>query len=216
VNDADDEDGAAIVTEGEGIGSRSVGCAEGTDTPGGVTRSGDEKGDAAAGDVVMVGGIRFAAEKADEDVDGEDDEGGSDETLADGVHAARKGEVKEDDGSGEESDGESMAECVEEAEPHTFPPGALNAGDVGDGGEVVVVETVTKAQEGAGEKGEFKRRRHCCLLGYREWGRVGEVEWPRVLLRSRDGFGEGDGWCSGSEAEGGQADCGDWGRWDCA
>ena len=53
-----------------------------------------------------------------------------------------------------------MAEGVEEAEAHAFAPGALDGGDVGDGGEVVVVEAVTEAEEGAGEESEFEARRH--------------------------------------------------------
>jgi hypothetical protein len=172
VDDTYDEDGAAVVAEGEGVGFWGVGVAEGADAPGGVARSCDEKGDAAAGDVVVVGCAGFAAEEADEDVDGEDDEGGSDEALADGVHMVGKRDVKEDDGGTEDGDGEGVAESVEEAETHSFSPGALDAGDVGDGCEVVVVEAVAKAEESAGEKGEFERRRHCCLLGYREEGRV--------------------------------------------
>ncbi len=162
VDDAYDEDRAAVVAEGEGIGFGCVGVAKAADAPGAVSRAGDEKGNAAAGDVVMVGIAGFAAEEADKDVDGQDDEGGSDEALADGVHVVRKGEVKEDDGSAEESDGEGVAEGVEEAETHSFAPGALDAGDVGDGGEVVVVEAVAEAEEGAGEEGEFERGGHCC------------------------------------------------------
>jgi hypothetical protein len=156
VDDADDEDGAAVVAEGEGVGFGCVGVAEDADAPGGVTRSGDEDGDAAAGCVVVVGCPGFAAEEADEDVDGKDNESSADEAFADGVHVVRKGEVKENDGGAKESDGEGVAEGVEEAETHSFPPGALDAGDVRDGGEVVIVKAVTEAQEGAGEEGEFE------------------------------------------------------------
>ena len=170
MDDAYDKDGAAVVAEGEGIGFGGAGVADGADAPGGVTGSGDEEGDAAARDVVVVWRAGFATEEADEDVDGEDDEGGSDEALADGVHVVRKGEVKEDDGGAEESDGERVAESVEEAEAHSFSPGALDAGDVGDGGEVVIVETVAEAEEGAGEEGEFERGGHRCSLKYREEG----------------------------------------------
>ncbi len=116
----------------------------------------------------MISGL--ATEKADEDVDGEDDEGGSDEALADGVHVVREGEVKEDDGGAEKSDGEGVAEGVEKAETHAFAPSALDAGDVGDGGEVVVVEAVAQAEQGAGEESEFECRRHCCYLGYQATG----------------------------------------------
>ena len=108
--------------------------------------------------------------------------------------------MKEDDGGAENGDGEGVAESVEEAEAHAFAPGALDAGDVGDGGEVVVVEAVAQAEESTGEKSEFERGRHCCSLGYREQSCVGEVEWPLTVWRSWDGFAEGDGGGSGSEA----------------
>ena len=67
---------------------------------------------------------------------------------------------EEDDGGAEDGDGEGVAEGVEEAEAHGFAPVALEAGDVGDGGEVIVVEAVAKAQEGAGEEREFQLGRH--------------------------------------------------------
>ena len=134
--------------------------------PGGVAGSGDEEGDAAAGGGVVVGCAGFAAEEADEDVDGEDDEGRADETFAYDVHVAGQPDVKEDDSGAEDGDGEGVAEGVEEAEAHAFFPGALDAGDVGDGGQVVVVEAVTEAEEGAGEEGEFERGGHP-FIGYR-------------------------------------------------
>ena len=108
--------------------------------------------------MVMV--LRVAAQEGDEDVDGEGDEGGSDEALADGVQMLGQAEVEEDNGGSEDRDGEGVAEGVEEAEAHAFSPGALDGGDVGDGGEVVVVEAVTKAEQGAGEESEFELRRH--------------------------------------------------------
>ena len=100
--------------------------------------------------------------------------------------------MQQNDGGAEESHGEGVAEGVEKAETHAFAPGALDAGDVGDGGEVVVVEAVAQAEQGAGEESEFECRRHCCYLGYRQQGCVGEVEWRLVLLRGQDGFVEGD------------------------
>ena len=85
MDDADDEDGTAIVAKGEGVGFGSVGVDESADAPGGVACAGDEECDAAAGDDVAVRAW-FAAEGTDQNVNGEDDEGGSDEALADGVH----------------------------------------------------------------------------------------------------------------------------------
>jgi hypothetical protein len=154
VDDAYGEDGGAVVAEGERGGLWGDGIGEAADAPLGVACSGDEQGDAAAGSGVVVMVSRFAVEEGDEDVDAESDESCSDKSLADGVHVLGEADVEEDDGGSEDGDGEGVAECVEEA------PGALDGGDVGDSGEVVVVEAVTEAEEGAGEESEFEARRH--------------------------------------------------------
>ena len=127
----------------------------------GVACSGDEQGDAAAGSGVVVMVLRVC--------------GGGRRRGRRWPRAMRvaptsrspmasmccgEADVKEDDGGSEDGDGEGVAEGVEEAETHAFSPGALDAGDVGDGGEVVVVEAVAEAEEGAGEEGEFEARRH--------------------------------------------------------
>jgi len=160
VDDAYGEDGGAVVAEGEGIGLWGGGIGEAADAPLGVACSGDEQGDAAAGSGVVVMVLRFAAEEGDENVDAESDESGSDESLSDGVHVLGEADVEEDDGGSEDGDGEGVTEGVEEAEAHAFSPGALDGGDVGDCSQVVVVEAVTEAEEGAGEEGEFEARRH--------------------------------------------------------
>ena len=68
--------------------------------------------------------------------------------------------MEEDDGGAEEGDGEGVAEGVEEAEAHTLAPAALDAGDVCDRGEVVVVEAMAKTEQGAGEQGELELGSH--------------------------------------------------------
>ena len=79
--------------------------------------------------------------------------------------------MKEDDGGAEQRDSKRVAESVEQAELHAFAPVALDAGDVGDGGEVIVVEAVAEAEEEAGEKCELERGRHagskvrCAAMG---------------------------------------------------
>ena len=88
-------------------GGLIAGVAQAADSPCGVPGPGDEEGDAALRDEVLVPGL-FAAEEADEDVDGEDDERGSDEAFADGVHACREAEMEEDDGGSEKGDSEGV------------------------------------------------------------------------------------------------------------
>ncbi len=108
----------------------------------------------------MVRHARLAAKEHDENVDGEDDEGGTDQPLADGVHMRWKGKMKEDDSRTENGDGERVAEGIEQAKPHAFAPVALNAGDIGDCGQMVVVESVAQAKEKTGDKCKLKRGRH--------------------------------------------------------
>ena len=128
------------------------------------------------------GGVGAAvAEPGDGDVDREDDEGGTDEALADGIKARRDGEMEGDDADPEGGDGEGVAEGVEQAEAHAFAPVALNAGDVGDGGEMVVVKAMAQAEQSAGEEGELERVRHGGVRhgteqGYGADGRVANGE----------------------------------------
>ncbi len=159
MDDSDEKDRTAIVAERKGFGLRGARVAKAPDAPGGMLDSGDQECDAAWGDEMRVASL-LASDKADEDVDGEDDECGSDEALADGVEMGREAKVEEDDCGSEDSDREGMTESVEEAKAHAFTPGALDAGDVSDSGEMVVVEAVAQAEKGAGEQGEFERGGH--------------------------------------------------------
>ena len=146
--------------EGEGLGLRSGGVIETAKPPPGISRSGDEQSDAAARDMVMMRHAWLAAKEHNENVDGENDEGSSDQALADSVHVRREGEVKEDDGGAEDGDGEGVAESIEQAKSHAFAPVALNAGDIGDRGQMIVVESVAQAKEKTGDECKLKRGRH--------------------------------------------------------
>lgn len=176
MDDADKEDGGVAVSEAEVCGLGKSGVAKPADAPGEIDGTGDEEGDAAAGEggrVVPAGAVM--AEPGDCDVEGEQDEGGADETLADGVHAGGQGEMEGDDGDAEDGDGEGVAEGVEQAEAHAFAPAALDAGDVGDGGEVIVVEAMAQAEQSAGDESQLKRVGHGVGKGTARW----EVEASR-------------------------------------
>src|SRR6185312_8025339 len=159
MNDADYKDRALVVLEGEGLGLRSVWTVEATHAPSGVARSGDKQGNAAARNMVMMRHARLTAKEHDENVDGEDNKSGADQALADGVHVRRKGEMEEDDSGAEDGDGERVAEGIQQTELHAFAPVTLNAGDIGDRGQMVVVEAVAKAKEKTGDKCKLKRGR---------------------------------------------------------
>ena len=53
-----------------------------------------------------------------------------------------------------------MAEGIGESEPHGSRGALLHAGDIGDGRDVVIVEAVAEAKDGAGEQREFERCIH--------------------------------------------------------
>ena len=164
MDDAHDEDGAAVVAEHEGTGSGSLRSEDLADTPGTVARAGDEQGDAAAGDVCVsgpgVGEMVPRTPQREQDIDREDDQGRADETLAHGLNAGWNGKMKRDDGDAEGGHRERVSESVEQAETHALAPAAPHTGDVRDSGEVVVVEAVAQAQQQAGDEREFKRRGH--------------------------------------------------------
>ena len=86
VDDADSEDGALVVAEGEGVGLGKGGVGEETEAPPGVAGGGDEEGDAAARwgvGVVRVREVVAVAPEGGEDIDGKEDEGRTDEAFAD-------------------------------------------------------------------------------------------------------------------------------------
>ena len=49
-----------------------------------------------------------------------------------------------------------VAQGIEQAQPHAPPAIGLHAGDVGDGGNMVVIEPVTKPEDRSRDKGELK------------------------------------------------------------
>jgi hypothetical protein len=62
-----------------------------------------------------------------------------------------------------------MAEGVQKSKLHALTPTALYARNIGDRCQVVVVESMTKAQQGAGKQSEFERGGHL-LVAYEVMG----------------------------------------------
>ena len=116
-----------------------------------------------------VFGSGFSTKEADEHVKRKDDQSSAYEPLAKRIQMPRKPEVKEDDCCSKNGDRQCMAECVEQTKPHTFTPCALYAGDIGDCGQMIVVEAMAKPEQSAGEQSEFERGRHP-LVGYEVQG----------------------------------------------
>lgn len=113
-----------------------------------------------------MGRVHSAPRKGTEDIDGEKNQRRTYEAFTDSVEMVGKAEVQKDDHCAKHRNHHGMAECVEQTEPHPFAPGALHAGDVGNGRQVVVIEAVAQPKQRAGEQGEFERGRHKLLVGY--------------------------------------------------
>ena len=160
MDDTDDKDRTLVISEGEGRRLRSTGVTKASKLPTGITHTGDEQRNAAARNVVMTTGVWFTAKKADEDINGQNNKGRADQALADAIQVPGHGKVQEDDGRTENGHGQRMAQRIEQAELHAFAPISLHAGNVGDRGEMVVIEPMAKAEEDAGDQCEFERGLH--------------------------------------------------------
>lgn len=99
-------------------------------------------------------------DEGSEDVDAEDEQGEADETLGPAVDSGGQADAEKNDDGAESGDGEGVAEGVDHAEPEGGAPGRLDADDVGDGGDVVVIEAVAKAEHGCGEERDVERGVH--------------------------------------------------------
>jgi len=159
VDDTDDKDGALVILKGEGRRLGSIRVAQTANLPARVARSRDEEGDAAARDVMTMA-AGFAPKECNEYVNGQDDKGSADQALADAIQVPGHGKVQEDDGRAENGHGQRVAQRIEQAELHAFAPISLHAGNVGDRGEMVVIEPMAKAEEDAGDQCEFERGLH--------------------------------------------------------
>ncbi len=94
--------------------------------------------------------MRVFAEDSGDYADAKQDESEADEALAPVVQSLGQAEVELKNGDAEDGYGEGVTEGVGHAEAQSAAPIALHGGDIGDGGQVIVVEAVTQAQEQAG------------------------------------------------------------------
>jgi len=149
VQNADDEDGFAVVHPLKALGLRGLGIETSPDFPGEPEDAVDGDGEAALNAGVGVAVCVFA-EDAGNDADAQNDEREADEALGNVVKVLRQAHVELEDGDAEGDDGESVAQGVGHPEAQATAPVALDGGDVRNGGKVVVVEAVAQAQEQAG------------------------------------------------------------------
>src|ERR1035437_4060388 len=65
-------------------------------------------------------------------------------------------ELKHDDGTAQYGNHDPVSYGVEQAKPHTAPAIGLHTGDVGDGGDVIVVEPVAETENRRREERKLK------------------------------------------------------------
>jgi len=154
VNEADNEDGFGVDGVGDGVVRnwvRGVISIPGqADAMEGVA----EKG------VSVFGQVTGLEDEGAEDVDAEEEEGEADEALGPAIDASRQIDSEEDDDEAEGGDHDGVAEGVDHAKTHSGVARLLDADDVGDGGDVIVVEAVAEAEQGSGEEREIERVVH--------------------------------------------------------
>jgi len=81
-------------------------------------------------------------------------------TRRSAVDAGGKIDAEENDDAAEESYGKGVSERVGHAETHRCSFRMLDADDIRDCGDVVVVEAVAEAEQGCGEEGEIEGAMH--------------------------------------------------------
>ena len=82
------------------------------------------------------------------------------EAMKEAVFTPSPAQQRPDRAGAEDGDGEGVTESIEQAKSHAFAPVVLNAGDIGDRGQMIVVESVAQAKEKTGDKCKLKRGRH--------------------------------------------------------
>lgn len=101
-------------------------------------------------DAAVTVAVRVFAEDSGDDANTEHDEGEADEALGPVIEALGQTHVQLKNGDAECGHGKSVAEGVGHAQAQAGAPVALHGCDVGDGGEVIVIEAMAQAQEQAG------------------------------------------------------------------
>src|SRR5450755_3153496 len=91
---------------------------------------------------------RVAGEQRSQNIDAENEQGEPDQALGDAIDAMRQRELKHDDYASEGRYRGGVSQGIEQTEAHPSPAIGLNAGDVGDGRDVVVVEAMTEPEDG--------------------------------------------------------------------
>ena len=147
------------VVEPERSGLRNCGIKGTTDAPGELSEGRDEEGEAALDRVMRMA---LLVDVADYQYS-EHDESDADETLRPCIKSCGQRQVEHDDSSAKGDHSERVAQGVGEAKAHAFAPGALDGGDIRDGGKVIVVKAVPQPEQGAGGERESDLPVHGCL-----------------------------------------------------
>ena len=104
-----------------------------------------------------MGAMSPASKEGDHDIQRENDQRSAYKAFANGVHAFGKAKVEKDDRTPKKSDGKSVSEGIQQPKLHTLAPGALNAGNVRNCSQMIVVESMSQTEQRTGQQGEFER-----------------------------------------------------------
>ena len=96
--------------------------------------------------------VRIFAQDSRDDADAQHDQREADQALGPVVQPLGQAHVHFKNGDAERGNCEGVTQGIGHAQPQSAAPVALYGGDVGDGGQMVVVEAVTQPQHQAGAK----------------------------------------------------------------
>src|SRR5207248_1022649 len=93
-------------------------------------------------------------------IEGQHNQGGSDESFGPLVQTWGKRQAAKDHGAAQESDGHGMSQRIQQAQAHGARSSGFHAGNVRDGGNVIVVKPVTQPQSGSGGQSDSESYLH--------------------------------------------------------
>src|SRR5579859_2997976 len=104
----------------------------------------------------------ISLEEHTENVDSQNHESKANHSFRNAVHSVRQRQLEEDHGASQKRNSGGVSQGIQQAEVHGPSRRILHAGDIGNGGDVVVVKTMAKTKDGRREQSELQTgRSHC-------------------------------------------------------
>src|SRR5277367_2701961 len=105
----------------------------------------------------MWNGVRISPHQTTHHIDRKNDQRQSDQSFGPRIKTVGQRKLKQNDQAAKQRDHRSMASRIEKPESHRARRLLLNAGNVRDRSDVIVVKSVTEPKYGAGDKSDFER-----------------------------------------------------------